>query len=410
MKGFFDKIGKDVQKAIGNNNSSKSNKNHRGGGQSLGGAKAGKLIPDIWIVEPGPIGVKLENTSQNHAIVAGVTPGGVAESVGLQRGDVICHPGTGGDKEMNYFEFLKMVKSNSRPLQFDVRRMTSLPNASNQNLRADDAARRQAVIAAAEERNTKHKARTRPIPKKKGGKIVAELTPEEMKKIELQKEENMKRNAIHMSEKPLSEEAERAVQAAKKDEVSHTNQLGYNPYETKKVTAGQASTASIAMTHGVINAGGNPSNNIVSNVRSSQTAIPPVQAPADAMISTDENELLQIDPAFDEAFSELITINPKENISKSLRIMKKLISNATSAPADDPKRKVRISDPNNLIKASIIDMSGAVELMLSVGFAMTDEDDGKMFLHYNEGLDSGNDLPWLKDALKKMEKYENDYK
>lgn len=399
-----------MQKAIGNNNGKKGNNNYRGGGQSLGGVKAGKLIPDIWIVEPGSIGVKLENTSQNHAIVASVTPGGVAEAIGLQRGDVICHPGTGGDKEVNYSEFLKMVKSNSRPLQFDVRRMATLPESSNKNLRADDSARRQAVIAAAEERNNKHKARTRPIPKKKGGKAVAELTPEEMKRIELQKEENMKRNAINMTEKPLSEETERAVQAAKNDEISHVNQLGYNPYETRKVTAGQASTASIAMTHGSVNAGETPSNNTRSNARSTQAVIPPVQAPAEAMISADENELLQIDPVFDNAFSELITANPKEKISKSLRIMKKLISNATSAPADDPKRKVRISDPNNLIQSSIIGMTGAIELMLSVGFAMTDDEDGKMFLHYNEGLGSGNDVTWLKNALEKMEKYENDYK
>merc|ERR1712218_563327 len=167
-------------------------------------------------------------------------------------------------------------------------------------------------------------------------------TLEEIKRIELQKEENMKRNAINMTEKPLSEEAERAVQAAKNDEISHVNQLGYNPYETRKVTAGQAATASIAMTHGLVNAGETTSNNTTSNARSSQAVIPPVQAPAEAMISADENELLQIDPVFDNAFSELITANPKEKISKSLRIMKKLISNASSAPADDPKRKVRI--------------------------------------------------------------------
>merc|ERR1712127_201591 len=144
--------------------------------------------------------------------------------------------------------------------------------SSNTKLRADDAARRQAVIAAAEDRNSKHKARSRPISMKKGGKAVAELTPEERKKIELQKEENIKRNAIHMAEKPLSEEAKRAVEAAKKDEAVHINQLGYNPYETRKVTAGQASTASIAMAHGAVDGGANPNNNTVSDTASPSLA------------------------------------------------------------------------------------------------------------------------------------------
>lgn len=422
MKGFFDKIGKDVQKAIKNNNSNnKKSQYDRGGGKSLGGTKPGKLIPDIWIVQPGPIGVKLETTSQNHAIIAEVSPGGAAESVGLQRGDIICHPGTDGMDEVKYKEFLAMVKSPSRPLRFDVKRMVSMPQVSNTHLRADVDARRQAVIAAAEDRNSKHKAKTRPIPKTKGGKIVAELTKEELQRIELQKEENIKRNAIHMADKPLSEEAKKAVEAAKLDEAHHANQLGYNPYEARKVTAGQASTASVAMTHGTINAGksigGTSSNRTTSNVSetssnrttsntsaSSLSAIPPIQPPSEAMIMAEVDDLKEIDPSFDEAFSELITANPKEKISKSLRIIRKLIVNATSSPSHDPKRKVRISDPNNLIQSSIIDMFGAVELMLSTGFIVTEEDE-KTILYYD-----CDEPSWLKDAFVKMEIYENKYK
>mmetsp|Transcript_23400 Transcript_23400/g.34812 ORF Transcript_23400/g.34812 Transcript_23400/m.34812 type:complete len:410 (+) Transcript_23400:158-1387(+) len=408
MKGFFDKIGKDIQKATSNNNS-KDNKN-RGGGKSLGGSKPGKVIPNLCIEQPGPIGVKLENTAQNHAIVASVSPGGLAESIGLQRGDVICYPGTDGTDEIGYKDFLKMVKSNDyRPLVFDVRRMVSIPQSSKSNLRADADARRQAVIAAAEERNSKNKAKLKPIPKKKGGKAVVELTPEEIERINLQKEENIKRNAINMADKPLSEEAKRAVQAAKQDEANHSNQLGYNPYEVRKVTAGQASTASVAMAHGSINAGnqGGTSNSAPPPASSAApaAALPTVQSPPEAVAPVEEEKTMKkINDAFDEAFITVLTTNSNDKIPKSMRIMRKLIINATTSPADDPKRKVRISDPNKLIQSSIIDMNGALELMMSVGF-LPDEIDGKTFLTFDETINGGTPT-WLMDALEQMEKYE----
>ena len=400
MKNFFDKIGKDVQKKINSNN--KSNHN-RGGGQSLGGTKPGKFIPNIQIVESGPIGIKLENTDQNHAIVADVNPGGLAEAAGLQRGDVFCQVGTQGNTEMNYKEFLALVKSGPRPIIFDVKRMVSMPKSSNANLRADQEARRQAVIAAAEERNNMHKARSRPIPKKKGGKIVAELTPEELKRIELQKEENMKRNSIHMADKPLSEQAQRAVHAARQDEAHHAHQLGYNPYEVRNVTAGQASSASVAMSHGSINAGAaGGGNGIVqsSSNKSSSSSSQTIKSKTRIQIKG------TIDPDFDEAFTELINTNPRDKLSKTLRILKKLIHNAISALPDDPKRQVRISEPNATIKSFIVDMSGATALMLSVGFSLLIKDDENDYLVY----DRESKASWLNDAIAKMEKYENDYK
>lgn len=403
MKGFFDKIGKDIQKATSGNN--KNNKN-RGGGQSLGGSKPGKLIPNLCITQHGPIGVKLENTAQNHAIISSVTPGGVAESIGLQRGDVICHPGTNGMNEMKYHDFLSLAKSNdARPLIFDVRRMVSMPHSSNSNLRADADARRQAVIAAAEQRDSKNKAKRKPIPKRKGGKSVAELTPEDMERINLQKEENIRRNAVNMADKPLSEEAKKAVQAAKQDEANHANQLGYNPYEVRKVTAGQASTASVAMTHGTIKAGNQ--NEGASNTSPSApvAALPTIRPPSEAVAPVEEKKSIKkINDAFDEAFTAVLTTNANDKIPKSFRIMRKLIVNATTSPADDPKRQVRISDPNKLIQSSIIDMNGALELMMSVGF-LPDEMDGKTFLVYDESVNGGTPT-WLMDALEQMEKYE----
>lgn len=290
----------------------------------------------------------------------------------------------------------------------------SSSNPNNRNLRADADIRRQAVIAAAEQRDRKNKARKKPIPKKKGGKAVAELTPEELQKIDLQKEENMKRNAIHMANKPLSEEAKKAVEAAKKDEVDHTNQLGYNPYEVRKVTAGQAATASVAMTHGSIKggdggdggAGGTSTSRASATTRPAATtsSIPAVRPPPDSLIAAEDLISKSVNQAFDEAFHAVVTTNSNEKVPKSLRIMKKLIVNATTSSPDDPKRKVRISEPNNLIQTCIIDINGAFELMMSVGFVLT-EAEGKTFLVFDEGMNGGAPS-WLDDALEKMEKYQ----
>ena len=455
MKGFFDKLGKDVQKTF--SNSSSNHHHNRGGGKTLGGTKAGTYIPNIIIAQPGPLGIQIENTiDNNYAIIANVVKGGLGDNVGLQRGDVICHPSNsssgggisnsnisnsdGSGKEMQYKEFLQMVKSNQRPLKFDVRRMiiqsqqsknnttatnnntnanTSNSNnkINNNNVRADADARRQAVIAAAEQRSSTHKSKTKPIPKKKGGKVIPELTPDEIQKLTLQKEENIKRNEMYMTNEPMSLEAKRAIEAAKKGEMEDIHSLGYNPYEVRKVTAGQASSAAIAMNHGAISAtgggggGGGGSSN--SNPNNNQS-IPSIQPPPNAMVAatsspSTSSRTRPINTIFDEALNDLVTSNPKQSISKSLRIINKLITNASSSttPLDDPKRKIRISpEPNALIQSCVIDMNGAIELLISVGFVMMEDDDEKTVLFYGDQ----EEVSWLRDALEKMEQYENEYK
>jgi hypothetical protein len=485
MKGFFDKIGKDVQKAF--NSNSKNNHNNRGGGKSLGGVKPGTILPNITITQPGPIGITLENTSDNHsAIIAAVSKSSLAESAGLQRGDVVCYTGCNGEREYKYQDFLKLVKSNARPLVFDVRRTIGLAvgtgtgtgtgtisTKAGTQTRADADARRQAVIAAAEQRNSQHKAKTKPIPKFKGGKVpvltskntsnTSDLTPEQIQKIENQKLQNIQNNLKNMNNEPKSEEAKKAVEAAKQDEIQHMHSLGYNPYEVRKVTAGQASSASIAMTHGAINASGVESGSASASASASasgnnvaplsSTSIPLVQQPANAFIPAPDNtNSNQIDPsgAFDTALTEILTSNPtkKSNISKTLRILKKLITNVIATPAtatssssssssplsmDDPKRKIRITNPNNIIKECVVDMVGSIELLMSVGFVMMEDQDvtsdatntclfyggyGSSNSNSNSNSDSNIDsdgdglssISWLKNALSKMEQFENEYK
>ncbi len=400
MKGFFGKIQKDLENLGGN-----KKQQIRGGGRSLGGSKPGTVIP-ISIAAPGSIGVQLENTREGAAIIGKVTEGSTAEAAGLRRGDVICHAQTDGKREMVYRQFLDMVRSDQRPLTFDVRRVESATVLNGDKIRADTYAKRQAVIAAAEARDKTNKQKKKPISKFK------ELSMEEKDKIEQQKLENERRNAS-ISHEPKTEEARAAVRLAKNDEVKHVEKLGYNPYEAARSTGKQGANATVAVKHGNIqgnegasgtlssdSSGGNtnkpkPSNSTSTTTSKSTSSLP------------NPNELKPINEEFDEAFLTLILhneSNPSEKLAKSLRIMKKLILNAiTEGQTDDKKRMVRISNPNKLIQAAINDLDGAIQLMLSVGFTIGEQEDSETYLIFPPG-NTGPD--WLSDALDRMEQYE----
>jgi len=400
MKGFLDKLQKNKSKNEFKNPFAKKNQN-RGGGKSLGGAKPGKII-SITIPSPGSIGVILENTKEGSAIVASVTDGSQAKAVGLQRGDVICFQDTDGREEIQYSLFLDMSKSDTRPLKFDIRRIESSiekssSHSNNTNtgggtrpIRADEEARRQAVIAAAEARDKQNKYKKKPIRKH------AALTTEQKKKIQQQKEELAIKNVTYISNTPLTDEAQKAVEAAKQDEVKHAAQLGYNPYETMKGTGQQASTAVTDLNHGSIQA-----DATTSGTKSGK-------ADKKACNSAKQVSSLQIqpiDPTFDAAFTAFVTTNHHDDtFAKSLRIMLKLIQNATAEGQSEEKRRVRISNPNKHIDAAIHNTNGALDLMMSVGFIMAENhEDSETYLMYQY-----EDKPeWLPKALAQMEQYGN---
>ena len=341
----------------------------------------------------------MENTSKGAAIIANVTPGSQAAEANLKRGDVICFAESNGQEEIAYAQFLAMCKSTQRPLVFDVRRVegntsdNGKSGGGNQRARADDYAKRQAVIAAAEARDKSNKIKSKPIARTKGGKVVKELTDAEKRKIEEQREEMARKNAVVMADLgPQSEEARIAILEAKNLEVDHMNELGYNPYEASKSTAGQAATATVAMNHGTFDAGkavmATQSSQITEKKRGDQ--------------SGDNNNTSSFVPeSFDAAFTIVVTTNQEENVKKSLRIMRKLIQNALS---DENKRKVRITNPNKHIEAAIIDMNGALELMMNVGFILSeDEAEGETYLIY---CSNDETLSWVYTALQQMEEYE----
>jgi len=380
---------------------------HRGGGQSLGGSRPGEVF-HIVLSNPGPLGVEVEKTSNGRgsAIIALAVPGTQAETAGLLRGDIVCHPNSDGEEEIMYKQFIAMAKSKNRPLVFDVRRIstkkspTGVASSSSaapakkgffakKGPSAESEGRRQAVIAAAEARDKAHKKKVRPVPK------TGHLTTAEKQRIAEQRQENENYNAQHiMKDKPLAEETKKAVEAAKADEMSHAAVLGYNPYEQANVSAGQAKTASIAVAHGTVNAG-----------EAIENKAPP-KATAQRQHESDTIEPTSIEPTFDDAFTLLVTTNldPKQT-SHSLGIMRKLIINATTKGQQGEEelsskyRKVRLSNPK--IKAAITDMGGAIEVMMATGFELHELDEETCLVY----PPCNNGPSWIPKALRRMEQY-----
>ena len=87
--------------------------------------------------------------------------------------------------------------------------------------------------------------------------------------------------------------------------------------------------------------------------------------------------------------------------------MRKLIANATTKGQLDGEdavkfRRIRLSNPK--IKQVITDVQGALELMMAVGFVLSEnEEDGETYLVYPPDIGPSE---WLGKALERMETYE----
>jgi len=387
--GFLDNIFKDdKKKPLGN---VFGQKKFSGAGQSLGGAKPGTVIP-IVLPEAGPLGVRVEkrSNSEKTAIVHEVVPGGQAEKAGMIRGDILCFAGSNGQDEIMYDMFLDMAKSNQRPIELEVRRIsTSLdkkkaPTSTVVGKSADAEARRKAVIAAAEAREKAHKIKSKPM------KQVTKSTLAKQQQLEQQQQEQEQLDPS--SQEPKSEASRLAAEAAKHNEAQVAAQLGYNPYETSRATAGQARNATTAVQHGSITADSAGDHLPEGN-------LPSVAPPPNAMTAEDD-ELLPLE--FQQARATMISSTPKDPLTSSLNIIKKLVTNATTKgqnPGEDSAkfRKVRLANPK--IKAAIVDVEGAVEIMLACGFIL-EEQEGESVLVYPADT-PGPD--WLPMALKQLD-------
>merc|ERR1712070_85018 len=201
----------------------------------------------------------------------------------------------------------------------------------------------------------------------------------------------------------------------KRSEAKTAAELGYNPYEANYVTAGQARTATVATTHGNIQAQPRDSGSGGrAQSQPSSTTIPVVRPPADptSQSSATASKLVPMantapppDGSFLFAYETAVTMNEHEKVVASFSILRKLLVNATTKgqqPGEDSAKFRRVRLANAKIKAAIVDTEGAIDIMLSAGFHLAEED-GESVLVFPMG-DNGPD--WLPTALERMEKYE----
>lgn len=382
INNVFSNAGAGIKDALGKIDLSISNKSkiHSKGGQSLGGSRPGVVL-SICLDQPGPLGLVIEKSKSNQAfaVVAACVPKSQAELAGLKLGDIVCYPGTNGEREVPYDKFVASAKSGSRPVKFDVRRIESsiLSGGGGGGGSADAFARKQAMIAAAEARDAKHKATQKPIPKTEKRTFTVVPSEETIYEYDGSNE---------------TEDTRRAVAAAKQSEKKDAERLGYNPYETNTMTSGQARTATVAASCGDIIAGNKG------------------ETPSPGSVNKPSDPTTKTPPEFDHAFSILATSNADHAaVLNSSSIMRKLINNAITKgqqgdeEASSKFRRVRLSNPK--IKEAITDVQGALELMLCVGFILSENDeDGETYLVYPPGEKGAS---WLGDAMAVMQSYEN---
>lgn len=399
MDKFFDRF-KPKKKGTGGGGFSLNlpgmKKTFQGAGQSLGGSQPGKVI-EVQLDKPGSLGMKIEKRpGTNSAIVAMVVDGSQADQAGLRRGDILCFQGSNGSEEILYDMFRELAASDQRPLCFEVRRVqtkaSKTGDGTEENKSADAYARKQAMIAAAEKREKTAKSRTKPLPKASKSDL-----PTLRSSADRHREEAERLARLAEQDENYSEASKQAAAAAKEQEAKLAAELGYNPYETSRATAGQARNATVAVTHG--NMQGSSGNN-------AETASIPEASPPPDLPAADETESVHVSTDFAHAFETCVTSNDNESVKSSFGILRKLIVNATTKgqQADEATaqkfRKVRLA--NAKIKAAVVDVEGALDLMMSVGFQLTEEE-GESVLTFPSGF-SGED--WLPKALRMMETYE----
>lgn len=387
MQNFLDRFkpgaGKKNNNPLGNLRLPGQNPTFGGTGQSLGGRLPGKVI-QVELSDAGQLGLGVERARTENpgtAIVSKVVPGSQAERANLQLGDILCFAGSGGHQGIPYDMFLELAKSDQRPLCFEVRRVQTKATSTATSKSAEAYAQRQAVIAAAEAREKANKQKQKPV-----------------KKVSSLDRPRPDEGQATVPEEPKSQVARDAVHMAKQNEAVTAAALGYNPYETNRVTAGQARNATVAVNHGTIQADSQ-------STATAEPELPRVRPPANVLEEAKE----KIEPSleFQQAFETLVTSSHDHaNVTSSICIMRKLVANATTkgqAAGEETAvkfRRVRLANPK--IKAAVIDLEGALDLMLVMGFQISEED-GESILVYPPAT-TGPD--WLSSALDQMEAYE----
>jgi hypothetical protein len=455
MTNFFDRFkpgsgsGDNKKKSSSNNNTNPLSNLFGGGGttsfsgtgQSLGGnVKPGIVIP-ITLSEIGPLGIKIEKSSTNTAIVSLVVENTQAAAANIQRGDILCFANTNGTEEIDYDMFLELARSTQRPLCFEIRRIVAPSSSKSKNttssnnsnkinasteLSAEAFARKQAMIAAAEKREKDHQKKYNTTKSSSNNKPALKpiLSTAEKNRLEQERQQRV-----------LDEQASNVnsefVQKAKHIEQQTASQLGYNPYAAQSVSAGQARTAVATTTHGTIQS--TTTTTATNNSSSNMPAPGVVSAPTTSSLQPIHKETknnknknsstIQQLPSmeFQHAFETTVTSTSDHNtVMNSIGILRKLIINATTKGQEDTNnttmddnskyRKIRFMT-NPKIRSHVTDIPGAIDLLLSVGFQIHEEiiiDDNVDTSTTESVLLYPPNTPgplWLPTALQQMEQY-----
>jgi len=392
-------------------NVGKKKKAFKGGGNSLGGSKPG-LVQSVSFSEPGSLGIQVEKTETGGTIVSDVVPGGQSAGLGLMRGDLICIDGIDkdsiDDEEMMFEMFMALARSEKRPFSVQIRRVKvskEAASASSNNVvggkggRATDDARRRAVIAAAEAREKASKKKSAPLSRSGTTSLY---------------KKQLNRSDVNegLLKPDQSDDTKRLIAAAKAGEASTAHNLGYNPYATAKMSSGQAKTAVVTTTHGDLN---NASEGTLPPPPPNRTSLPQPGAVLPPQLATsaeaDGSEYQQqINEQFDEAFLMITTSSSIESKVKknSLTIVRKLINNAITKgqiPGEDGEKFRRVRLSNQKIKAAIVDVQGALDLIMSCGFELVEDNNtSETVLVYP--ADKG--VPhWISRAVANLQAYES---
>ena len=252
------------------------------------------------------------------------------------------------------------------------------------------------MIAAAERREKKHKNQT---------KTIKHVTKSTLLK---QQQQEAASNVVAAAG-PQTEESRRAALAAKQGEADLAAELGYNPYEAVKKTAGQARSATTTTQHGAITAPGGGGGG---SLAPPPAVAPPLDLNAHATAASNNNDedIDTDDPRFHDFEVALAIVassgaDDPAAAKNGLKIARKLTTNATTkgqaAGADSEKfRRVRLANPK--IKAAVVDVPGNLDLMLAVGFVLVPDETvpDESLLVYPSGTTGPK---WLPRALAAME-------
>ena len=358
-----------------------------GKGKTLGGkATPGKFVSPLIFAEAGPLGMSIEENDAKNAVIASTVPGGMAESIGILRGDVICWSGSGSSGDDHdppdpptFHEFMAVVKEGSRPLEIGVLRIelstkkgdrdqntNTNTNTVSSSSSATAEMRKKQMVAAAEQRqsslNKNFKTKTGP---KQGMGSVARV--------------NTNLTVNHLTGAEFGEETKRAVEKIKQKERASAKELGYNPYDTVK-----KSTGSGAVTVSGGGGGGRKTNDF--------------NAPQMQMPMQTQNEDDELDDFAQSVLDSLAVLRAGDVESKTaISTIAKLLENATSnekGQREGGDKFLNIKVDNEAIQKRVLRVEGAAEFLLVCGFVLGDNEHGETVMTFPRPLNSEQD--WIR--------------